>query len=98
MFCGLKGRTRRPRRTKARARPATSVDLPTLEPVPWTMTAGVRMGSVLDAALRLDALAERVLDERHLGHEVGEFDQRRGGVAARDDHVGIGGPSVAEKS
>src|SRR5947199_9808204 len=71
MFCGLKGRTRKPRRQKARARPATSVDLPTLDPVPWTMTAGVGTDSILDPALRLDPLAERVLDERHLGHEVG---------------------------
>ncbi len=39
MFCGLNGRTRRPRRVKARARPATIIDLPTSEPVPWIMRA-----------------------------------------------------------
>ena len=39
MFCGLKGRTVRPRRVRARAMPAVSSDLPTLEPVPWNMTA-----------------------------------------------------------
>ena len=37
MFCGLNGRTRRPRRVKARASPATIIDLPTSEPVPWIM-------------------------------------------------------------
>ena len=56
MFCGLNGITVRPRRTKARARPATSVDLPTLEPVPWIITAAVGIGSELDALLRLHAL------------------------------------------
>ena len=33
MFCGLKGATFKPRRTSTRARPATIVDLPALEPV-----------------------------------------------------------------
>ena len=32
MFCGLNGSTRRPRRRQARASPATSTDLPTLDP------------------------------------------------------------------
>ena len=40
MFCGLNGRTRRPRWVKARARPATIRDLPTSEPVPWNIRAG----------------------------------------------------------
>ena len=46
MFCGLNGRTRRPRSAKARARPATISDLPTSEPVPWNMrlTAGMGFG------------------------------------------------------
>ena len=39
MFCGLNGRTRRPRSAKARARPATISDLPTSEPVPWNISA-----------------------------------------------------------
>ena len=34
MFCGLNGRTARPRCAKARASPATISDLPTSEPVP----------------------------------------------------------------
>jgi len=34
MFCGLNGRTRSPRRVKARASAATINDLPTSEPVP----------------------------------------------------------------
>ncbi|MNQ75080.1 hypothetical protein D3C85_898600 [compost metagenome] len=34
MFCGLKGRTVRPRLAKTRHRPATSTDLPTSEPQP----------------------------------------------------------------
>lgn len=39
MFCGLKGRTSRPRRVNRRAKPATISDFPTSEPVPWNMTA-----------------------------------------------------------
>ncbi|CAK0777649.1 hypothetical protein WCLP8_590003 [uncultured Gammaproteobacteria bacterium] len=39
MFCGLNGRTLKPRRTKARHSPATSSDLPTLEPVPCNIKA-----------------------------------------------------------
>ena len=42
MFCGLKGRTRSPRRRKARHRPAARSDLPTSEPVPWSISAGGR--------------------------------------------------------
>ena len=34
MFCGLNGRTVRPRSVNARASPATISDLPTSEPVP----------------------------------------------------------------
>ena len=44
MFCGLKGRTRRPRSAKARARPATMRDLPTSEPVPWNIRRRGRFG------------------------------------------------------
>ena len=40
MFCGLKGRTRSPRRVNARHSPATSRDLPTSEPVPCSMKPG----------------------------------------------------------
>ena len=39
MFCGLNGRTLRPRSVKARASPATMSDLPTSEPVPWNISA-----------------------------------------------------------
>ena len=42
MFCGLNGRTLSPRRANARQSPATSSDLPTFEPVPWSIRAGVR--------------------------------------------------------
>ena len=41
MFCGLNGATFNPRRTSARASPATNVDLPALEPVAWIISAGV---------------------------------------------------------
>jgi hypothetical protein len=51
MFCGLNGRTARPRRTKARARPATIIDFPTLLPVPWIMSA--RAMGVPDVAVTL---------------------------------------------
>jgi hypothetical protein len=41
MFCGLNGATFIPRRTSARASPATNVDLPAWEPVAWIISAGV---------------------------------------------------------
>ena len=41
MFCGLNGRTRSPRRAKARHSPATSSDLPAFEQVPWIIKARV---------------------------------------------------------
>src|SRR5271168_4176857 len=75
MFCGLNGRTARPHRVNARPRPATISDLPTSEPVPWNMIAGARRISELDPGLGLDAGAERMLDQRHLGHEIGGLDQ-----------------------
>ncbi len=43
MFCGLNGRTLRPRSVKARASPATISDLPTSEPVPWNISARAGM-------------------------------------------------------
>ena len=43
MFCGLNGATLQPAADEQRGQsPATSVDLPTFEPVPWIITAGVR--------------------------------------------------------
>ena len=42
IFCGLKGRTTSPRRTKARHNPATMWDLPTFEPVPCIIMAALR--------------------------------------------------------
>src|SRR5205085_12615823 len=91
MFCGLNGRTRRPRRVKARARPASSSDLPTSEPVPCSISARVmRCGSSeLDPRLRLDPGTERVLDHGHLGYEIGNFDQLRRRVAAGYDDMQI---------
>src|SRR5215470_10426797 len=76
MFCGLNGRTRWPRRVAARASPATISDLPTSEPAPWIINARA-MGSNLefDAGLGLDARPERMLDQRHLGDEIGGVDQ-----------------------
>src|SRR5947207_13681394 len=132
MFCGLSGRTLRPRRVNTRASPATSSDFPTSEPVPCSIKARVietvspatpprgracpghpRLGrgavrgredvdarnksgqgewgktSKFDPRLRLDASAERVLDERHLGDEVGGLDQFGGRVAAGHNDVQI---------
>src|SRR6056297_622901 len=48
MFCGLNGRTRSPRRTKTRASPATSMDLPTLEPAPWIINVALMTACSLD--------------------------------------------------
>ena len=43
----------------------------------------------LDPLLRLHAGREMVLDQRHLGDEIGGGDQRRLGVAAGDDDVQV---------
>src|SRR3954451_9266175 len=85
IFCGLNGATFRPRILAARHSPATSSDLPTLEPAPWIISA--RMGSELDAGLGLDAGPERMLDQRHLGDEVGDDDQFFLGIAAGQNDV-----------
>src|ERR1700712_4549798 len=85
MFCGLNGATLRPGSRAARHSPATSSDLPTLEPAPWIISA--RMGSELDARLGLDAGPERMLDQRHFSHETGDFDQLFLGIAAGQNHV-----------
>src|SRR5712691_1772927 len=90
MFCGLKGRTSRPRLANARAKPATISDLPTSEPVPWNISARAaksKLQSELDAGLRLHAGGKMMLHQRHLGDEVGGGDQLGLGVAAGDDHV-----------
>src|SRR3954453_21440197 len=91
MFCGLNGRTLRPRRVKARASPATSSDLPTSEPVPCSISArGIRRGSSkLNPRLRLAPRAERMLDQRHLGDEVGDLHERLLRVTAVDDDMQI---------
>src|SRR5262245_54639546 len=88
MFCGLKGSTRKPRRLAARARPATMSDLPTSEPAPWIINArAIAVSSELDARLRLDAGSERMLDQRHLGDEVGDLDQFILGVASGENDM-----------
>src|SRR5436309_1220239 len=48
--------------------------------VPW-------QPSKLDSLLRFHARAKGMLDEGHLGNEIGEFNEFRPGVAARDDNV-----------
>src|SRR3984957_12890894 len=87
MFCGLNGRTARPRCAKARASPATIKDLPTSEPVPANMSARAGMPLELDARLRLHAGGEVMLDERHLGDEIGGGNKLRLGVAAGHDDM-----------
>src|SRR5215813_6152934 len=88
MFCGLKGSTRTPRRVAARARPATMSDLPTSEPAPWIINArAMANGLELDAGLSLDAGAERVLHQRHLGDKIGRVDQLLLGVAAGENNM-----------
>src|SRR5689334_853094 len=93
MFCGLNGATRTPRRTAALARAATMSDLPTSEPAPWIINAraidsiSLTVSSEFDAGLCLDAGSERMLDQRHLGDEIGGIDQFLLGVAPGKDHV-----------
>src|SRR6266511_508958 len=88
----LKPATRRPRSVKAAIRPVATVVLPTPEWVPATTTLAV-IGSPsvwrspLDSLLAADALVEGMLELAHLGDEVGDLDQRRGGVATGDDDV-----------
>src|SRR6516165_671080 len=88
MFCGLKGRTRSPRRFAARARPATMSDLPTSEPAPWIMSArGKLSGLELDTGLGLDAGSEGMLHQGHFGHEIGDVDQFLLGIAAGEHNM-----------
>src|SRR5438094_9997129 len=91
MFCGLNGRTRRPRRVNARARPVTKSDLPTSEPVPCSISARVigPCASEFDPGLRLYPGAERMLDQGHLGDEVSGLDQLGRRVAAGHDDMQI---------
>src|SRR3984893_467477 len=91
MFCGLNGRTLRPRLGNARARPATISDLPTSDPGPWNMIARAD-NSELDTALRLHPGGKMVLDHGHFGHEVRRGNELRLGVAAGDDDMQIGSP------
>src|SRR5215470_16454105 len=92
MFCGLNGRTLRPRLLNARASPATRSDLPTSEPVPCSINAravmaGQHASSKLNSRLRLHAGGEMMLHKRHLGHEISRRDQFRLSVAASDHHM-----------
>src|SRR6266545_4804340 len=70
----LKPATRRPRSVKA------AITLAVIgSPSAWR--------SPLDSLLAADALVEGMLELAHLGDEVGDLDQRRGGVATGDDDV-----------
>ena len=51
----------------------------------WKAEGG--RSSEFDARLGFDAGAKRVLDQCHLGHEVGRLDQLGFGVAAGDDDM-----------
>src|SRR5690349_18916917 len=85
MFCGLNGRTRSPRLAQARASAATSTDFPTSEPVPCSISARAAIAmSELDAGLRLHPSGKVVFCQPHLGHQVGNGDELRLGIAAGD--------------
>src|SRR5579875_1280945 len=95
--------TATPRRRRAAMRPVATVVLPTPEWVPATTSRGPRSSvligrsggrgcSVLDALLGANAPVVDVLHLAHLGHGVGQLDQRWGGIAPGDHHVGVGGP------
>src|SRR5689334_23698172 len=64
MFCGLNGRTARPRRAKARHRPATSRDLPAFEQVPCSIRAraGTGRSEVEPVGVDLDQVPVGVAD------------------------------------
>src|SRR6266542_1302926 len=88
----LKPATRRPRSVKAAIRPVATVVVPTPDRVPATTTLAVigspsAWRSPPDSLLAADALVEGMLELAHLGDEVGDLDQRRGGVATGDDDV-----------
>src|SRR3989344_4519273 len=55
----------------------------------WSDTAASR---IFDAALRGKARLERVLDQLHLGHGVGQLDDLGGAAAAGEAHVHVLGP------
>src|SRR5690349_2519612 len=66
MFCGLNGRTARPRRVNARHKPATSRDLPAFEQVPCSIRAraGTGRSDVERLGVDLDHVPVRVADVR----------------------------------
>src|SRR3989344_4578914 len=55
----------------------------------WSDTAA---SLIFDAALRGNARLERVLDQLHLGHGVGQLDDLGGAAAAGEAHVHVLGP------
>src|SRR5580700_9515135 len=63
----------------------------------WPGSSAPALSSELDAFLRLHALAERMLYQRHFGDEIGHFNERSMGVAAGDDDVLVGWLLVAQK-
>src|SRR5260370_31569739 len=86
MFCGLNGRTWRPRFANARARPATISDVPTSDAQPWNMSARAAT-SELDAGLRLHAGGKMMLHQCHFRYEIGGGGELGLGVAPGDHHV-----------
>jgi hypothetical protein len=54
-----------------------------------------RVSLKLDARRRTHAGGEVTFDERHLGHEIGDLDKFRLGVAAGDHDLEVG-PSLAQ--
>src|SRR5216684_2269987 len=86
MFCGLNGRTFRPRLAKARAKPATIRDFPTSEPVPWNMSARAAT-SELDAGLRLHAGGDRVQIEIFVAQRDVELVEDHEGEASIGDEL-----------
>ena len=90
MFCGLKGRTVRPRLVKARHSPAATNDLPASELVPCIMIAAIWCGPLeLNTLLSFNARPEWMFHHRHFRYQIRSFDQWVLGVSACDNDVKV---------
>src|SRR5262252_4960592 len=86
IFCGLNGRTLKPRSVRIRAKPATISDLPTSDPVPWNISVRAAT-SELNAGLGLHPDRKMMLHKRHFGHQIGRRNQVWFCITTGDNHV-----------
>ena len=84
MFCALNGATLSPRLASSRHNPATSVDLPTDEAVPWTIKSGARPSARANPHLRHRAQQSFDLRRPLARHPHVRRQPERGAIAHHD--------------